>query len=508
MFTTEEQRIALGKRVKKYEQMMAMKKRRLDGMRNNEFSQNLIEECEGQAQTTEETRADEIEINESVPQNIEGLVTNTVDNLTFAGNEIDTLTDDNIEVAQNTTPDKAEELQQALQQIKEFNSNIAKIEARTRELEKTVAEFNDKENVLKSKIHEIGEKNANVERVNGELKERIANYEAKFKEQCDIQSTEALKEIQKKITKLESKCLTMENLKDNEKLVKFYTGLPDYDTLMAVFDLACKCLPSTTQHGLRKLTNDDEFLLTLVKLRLNLRSADLGFRFGIVESTVSAIIHKWLNVLYVSLKFLIRWPTREEVRATLPECFRPKFHQAVVIIDCTEVFIERATNLLARSQTWSNYKSHNTIKYLIGITPQGTVSFVSKAWGGRVSDKQITQECGILDLLLPGDLVLADRGFNIFELVGMHKAEAKLPAFTKGKTQLSAKEVQESRELAVVRIHVERLIGVIKQKYSILEGTLPINFIKADGLEVSVADKLMTICCALVNLCEPLVSNN
>ena len=121
-----------------------------------------------------------------------------------------------------------------------------------------------------------------------------------------------------------------------------------------------------------------------------------------------------------------------------------------MIIDCTEVFIERATNLLARSQTWSNYKSHNTVKYLIGITPQGTVSFVSKAWGGRVSDKQIIQECGILDLLLPGDLVLADRGFNIFELVGMHHAEAKLPACTKGKTQLSAKEAQESRELAVV----------------------------------------------------------
>ena len=46
---------------------------------------------------------------------------------------------------------------------------------------------------------------------------------------------------------------------------------------------------------------------------------------------------------------------------------------------------------------------------------------------------------------------------------------------------------------------MERLIGVIKHIYLILEGTLPINFIKADGSEVSVADKLMTICCALVN---------
>jgi len=69
----------------------------------------------------------------------------------------------------------------------------------------------------------------------------------------------------------------MEGLKENEKYVKFYTGLPDYDTLKAVLDLACKCLPSTVKHGLRKLTNDDEFLLTIIKLRLNLRNADLAF---------------------------------------------------------------------------------------------------------------------------------------------------------------------------------------------------------------------------------------
>ena len=170
------------------------------------------------------------------------------------------------------------------------------------------------------------------------------------------------------------------------------------------------------------------------------------------------------------------------MRATQPECFRAKFGKAVVIIDCIEIFIEQATNLLARSQMWSNYKSHNTIKYLIGVTLQGTISFVSSAWGGKASDKHITQECGLLRLLLPGDLVLADRGFNIYELVGMQQVESKLPSFTQGKLQLSAKEVHDSRELAVVRIHVERLIGVIKQKYTILEGILPITFIKADEL--------------------------
>ena len=75
----------------------------------------------------------------------------------------------------------------------------------------------------------------------------------------------------------------------------------------------------------------------------------------------------------------------------------------------------------------------------------------------------------------------------------MHQAEAKLPAFTTGKTQLTAKEVQEVRELAAVKIHIERLIVVIKQKYTILEGTLPISFIKTDGTEVSIADKLIIV---------------
>ena len=78
---------------------------------------------------------------------------------------------------------------------------------------------------------------------------------------------------------------------------------------------------------------------------------------------------------------------------------------------------------------------------MLGIAPQGVVTFVSVPWGGRVGDKHLAERCGILDNLLPGDVVLADRGFDITDSVGMMQAKFHIPAFTKVKDQLSAMEI-------------------------------------------------------------------
>ena len=138
----------------------------------------------------------------------------------------------------------------------------------------------------------------------------------------------------------------------------------------------------------------------------------------------------------------------------MPTCsFFPK---CVVIIDCFEIFIEKPNDLTARAQSFSKYKHHNTVKVLIGITPQGSISFVSEAWGRRISGVYITENSGILNNLLIGDQVLAERGFTISDYVGLYCAELKLPAFTRGKSQLSQIEDDWTREIARVRIHVER----------------------------------------------------
>ena len=202
----------------------------------------------------------------------------------------------------------------------------------------------------------------------------------------------------------------------------------------------------------------------LMKLRLNLEEQDLAYRFSVSQSTVSRVFRKWMYQMSEQLMFLIHWPCREYLCAAMPMGFRTFFGNCVCILDCTEIFIERPSNLQARAQTWSEYKDHNTIKVLVAITPQGTISFLSKAWGGRASDKYITEHCDVLNNLLPGDLILADRGFTIEDSVSLYCAQVRCPPFTKGKRQLSHHEVDWSREISRVRIHIERVIGQLKKK--------------------------------------------
>ena len=120
----------------------------------------------------------------------------------------------------------------------------------------------------------------------------------------------------------------------------------------------------------------------------------------------------------------------------------------------------------------------------------------------------ITENCGFLNKLLPGDIVLQlpDSGFDIRESVCVMCTEAHITAFTKGKKQLSTKEVESTRKIANVRIHVERVIGSVRQKYTILQSTVPIDYLIVKDDKDCTLDKIVHICCCLTNLCDSVVS--
>ena len=80
-----------------------------------------------------------------------------------------------------------------------------------------------------------------------------------------------------------------------------------------------------------------------------------------------------------------------------------------------------------------------------------------------------------------------------------------IPSFTEGKKKLSAKVVEVSRQTVSVCIHVECVIGLIKNRYKVLYYVLLLKLLKTlseEGVECEIAniDKLFTVFVFLVNL--------
>ncbi|KAJ8910236.1 hypothetical protein NQ315_002560 [Exocentrus adspersus] len=295
--------------------------------------------------------------------------------------------------------------------------------------------------------------------------------------------------------------ISYKSLEDNDTKTKYYTGLDNYK----VFQVVVEAMePFITVHGNTALPAKEQVLLCLLKLRLNLDYKDIAYRFGISPFSASTYFKNVIRIMRLRLKHLVFWPSREVLMKTMPTCFKESFQdKASVIIDCFEIVMETPANLLAKAQSWSSYKHHQTVKYLIGITPQGSVSFISEGWGGRVSDKFLTEHSEFLDNLLPGDVIIADRGFLIKQFVELFHAQVKIPAFTKGKSQLHPVDLERTRAIAHVRIHVERVIGVLRQKFRILSDKIPMSLINTG--EEAILDEILFVSCALFNICPPIV---
>ena len=247
----------------------------------------------------------------------------------------------------------------------------------------------------------------------------------------------------------------------------------------------------------RSLSLLDEFFLVLVRLRLGLLERDLADRFCISESTVSRIYKSWMRLLSLELEPLINWPHKEQIFDFMPAIFKAKYPDVVVIIDCTEIKMETPSALDNQSACYSYYKSNTTMKGLVGITPSGVCSFVSDLYTGSISDKEIIIQSGFLDKLSKGDGVMADKGYLIQDELAARQAHLVIPPLLKKKPQFSEEELDSTRSIANLRIHVERCMERIKN-YHIFDRAFPISM--ADS-----ASDIFVVICALVNFLPPLV---
>ena len=247
----------------------------------------------------------------------------------------------------------------------------------------------------------------------------------------------------------------------------------------------------------RSLSPEQELFMVLVRLRCGLLSLDIANRFGISQAQYSRIEDTWLAFLYHRRRALPIWASREHVQQTMPQAFKDAYPKTRVIIDCTEIHIEMPTSFCSQSATYSSYKNHNTAKGLIGISPAGYPSFISELYAGCTSDKQITKDCGILNMLEPGDDLMADRGFNIEDDMP-DGVTLNIPPFLNGAPQLSVSDENETRKIAAVRVHVERAIQRIKC-FRILKNVFPLSM-------ASELNKILIVCSYLTLFHSPLIS--
>ena len=125
--------------------------------------------------------------------------------------------------------------------------------------------------------------------------------------------------------------------------------------------------------------------------------------------------------------------------------------------------------------------------------PNGAVSFVSPLYVGSISDVELTKVSGYLSMLdgKSGITLMADHGFTVCDLLASKGVGLNIPPFLQGRKQMSVEDVQRGRHIVSLRIHIEHVIGRIKN-YAMLRGTMPKNL-------MCVANQIIAVCAWLSN---------
>uniref|UniRef100_A0AAV2M412 DDE Tnp4 domain-containing protein n=1 Tax=Knipowitschia caucasica TaxID=637954 RepID=A0AAV2M412_KNICA len=178
----------------------------------------------------------------------------------------------------------------------------------------------------------------------------------------------------------------------------------------------------------------------------------------------------------------------------MPQRFLKHSPNVRVILDYTDIALEAASSLTLQFETSSAYKNCTTLKGLIGVAPNGLVTFISQLYTGCLSDKDITKISGILLLLEPGDEVVADKGFLIQGLLDEVGANLKMPTF-RHPDQFRESETEETQAIAHLRIIVARALARIKC-FHIWDSPVPLTLITS-------VNQIWHNCCVLANYRGP-----
>lgn len=242
-------------------------------------------------------------------------------------------------------------------------------------------------------------------------------------------------------------------------------------------------------------------LLCFKKIKLNESFEILGDDFGISKGHASRIFNNITPLIAVLFRRFIYWPEEKDIVKNLPIPFRKRYSKVTNIIDCLEIQIEKPSDAYQQSLTWSEYKKCNTMKFLIGSTPDGTCTYISEGFGGRATDCVIVEESGYLEKVRKGNEIMADRGFKgVAALLAKQDSKLVRPPSTSEESPMTKADVKLTKQIAALRIHVERVIGRLRL-YKLLGPHATV-----DNKLILHLNDIITVACGLINLQSPIIN--
>lgn len=290
--------------------------------------------------------------------------------------------------------------------------------------------------------------------------------------------------------------ITIEKIRSDPVKMASLTGFEDYTKFRCVLQTLGPAAHELdyrwSQINPDIISVENQFLLTVMKLRRHYTNQELAMFFEISLKTVSNIFVTWINFMYFQWKELNMWPEKDIVAFFTPLDFNLKFPGTRIIVDGTEIPLRKPKNPDAQQKTWSTYKNQNTLKVLVGCTPGGFVAFyISEAYGGSASDRLLCERSPLMTNCDPGDVIMSDKGFNVQDIFAPYDISVNIPTFMKGKNQLHPRSLAKDKKIASKRVLVERVIGLAKT-YQILCN--PLN-----DIETALGTQIIFICFMLCN---------
>ena len=282
------------------------------------------------------------------------------------------------------------------------------------------------------------------------------------------------------------------------EVIRMETGLPTKEIFNIVVDHTAKFKDSISYYAgwkVESIAFEDQIFTTLMKLRQNYTNLHLAQLFSCSVGTISNIVTTFVHILHKLFfeDIMTTIPSRNKNKVCSPSSFS-QYSSCRIVIDCTDIEVATPSLMSQQNATYSSYQGMNSFKVLTGVAPNGVLTYSSSLYPGSISDTEIVQQSGLLNHLVPGDLILADKGFLIQDIVPSGVSVNIPPFLEHGK--FTESEVKVTQSIARCRIHVERANARLKD-FKILSFVPP--YLR------SYIDKVFQLCAAIVNLQFPLI---